>query len=237
MSNILIVEDDSIQLTALSNIIKEYNREWSVYTAANFDSAIQILTNTTIHLFFLDIKFSQNLEEQNGIDLGVHIRSINHYINTPIIYITSYLEHIGNAINDIHCYGYLHKPYSAGDVVQCLNSVLDASLIQRKPLHLQDINGVYFRTYPDNILYITAHERRRVIQERNCKYTISGITMTDLLSLLPPYFIRCHKKYIINLHHITNYDRTDSTIEIAEVHLPLGRAYKSDFEERITSLE
>ena len=60
-------------------------------------------------------------------------------------------------------------------------------------------------------------------------YTITGShiiksTMNGFEKTLPRHFLRVHRSFIINKHHITAYSNHD--IEIAKHEIPIGENYK-----------
>ena len=100
MKNILIVEDDDVQREALCHIIKETNNTFSIHTASNYNEAAKIYEQIDIDLFLLDVDLSSSNSEKNGIEIGINLRTIKKYLQTPVIYITgipeklhSYLKH------------------------------------------------------------------------------------------------------------------------------------------------
>jgi DNA-binding LytR/AlgR family response regulator len=51
--------------------------------------------------------------------------------------------------------------------------------------------------------------------------------MKDILRLLPAaFFLRIHRSYIVNFHHVERID--SEQVKIGDVHLPLGNKYKSE---------
>lgn len=89
MYRVLIVEDEPLQLTALHKILAEYQENFAIYTAFDYDSAITQLNEIQFDLFLLDIKLQENNSDSlDGISLGKYIRSLHSYLYTPIIFIT-----------------------------------------------------------------------------------------------------------------------------------------------------
>lgn len=60
-------------------------------------------------LIFLDIEFSKDGGEMNGIEFGKRLRSIWRNDNAAIVYVTSYKEYAIDAIK-IRPYDYIEKP-------------------------------------------------------------------------------------------------------------------------------
>ena len=217
MINILVVEDNILQLNALKRIIEntETGQPICPYTASGYDEAVEIISSAHFDIFFLDILFSEDKNVPCGIDLGNYIRSLDRYRYTPIVYITSIPGQIGNAVNDIHCYNYLIKPYKREDVEKLLKSLPDSPNV-----------------IVENIVMLSVSSHILTIHCVDGDLTTRQFNIDSVLAELPPYFIRVHRKYIVNRHRIDNYDLTLCFIRIESQTIPIGRTYKSEFEKR-----
>ena len=234
MINILIVEDNILQLNALKCIIEntEIGQPICPYTASGYEEAVGIISSVHFDVFFLDILFSEDENVPCGIDLGNYIRTLDRYRYTPIVYITSIPGQIGNAVNDIHCYNYLIKPYKREDVEKLLKSVTDSPMISAAPLRIIDVNSVSHNVVVENIVMLSVSSHILTIHCDDGDLTTRQFNIDSVLAELPPYFIRVHRKYIVNRHRIDNYDRTLGFIRIESQTIPIGRTYKSEFEKR-----
>jgi hypothetical protein len=79
-------------------------------------------------------------------------------------------------------------------------------------LKLDDI--IYLESLSD---YVKLHTIDQFITTRE--------TITSFEESLPEYFIRIHRSYIINQHHISHFNTTSLTLH--ETELPISRTYKS----------
>lgn len=230
MKNILIVEDDGMQREGLCHIINEYNNAFNIHIASNYNEACKIYENIDIDLFLLDVDLSSSNSEKNGIDIGINIRTQKKYIQTPIIYITGVPEKLHSAINDVHCFYYLMKPYKASDVHLILNEVTNTFTSVDNTVSIRDINGVYISIEHNDIYYI--HSSGHILNI----YTYQGCFSTRksgfkaFLDNLPKCFYQVHKSYIVNLTHISSYDKTTRTLSLHNISVPVGRTYKEAFE-------
>lgn len=223
--NILILEDDLQQAAGLYRYIKNYNDSIDIYKTTTYEKALLMADNIPIDIFMLDIQLPG---EKSGLDFGRYLRSAERYSNTPIIFLTGMNEYIFDAVNEIHCYGYLPKPYSAGDVRSLLMSLSFSGTEEtEQTIIIKDINGIAFRILPSEIDYIAAENRRLHIYTINNEYYTGYCTLYECLEKFPG-FLQIHKKYLVNPKHITNYDRTSNYIAIRETTLPVGRKYKNE---------
>ncbi|MCR4891173.1 MAG: LytTR family transcriptional regulator DNA-binding domain-containing protein [Lachnospiraceae bacterium] len=59
-------------------------------------------------------------------------------------------------------------------------------------------------------------------------------TLDRLQVILPDYFIRCHKSYIVNRHKVVRYNGTDSVLILDDhTEVPVSRSYRSTIRERL----
>lgn len=233
--NVLIVEDNIIQANALKTIIsKQLN--YTVHIAVSYDAALILLKEISFDIFLVDIELDVKHPDLNtGIDLSYMIRKNKSNEFSPIIFITSIPNRIEEAINNIHCYNYLIKPYSSEDVIKVLKNLSSSPLVEQKPLSLQDNSGVYSRFPLNEILYISSLRKIITIHMKGTNYETSRYSLKKLMEMLPKNFVQCHKQYIISIDKISHYDRSNQAVNLINVStpIPVGRKYKNDFEERI----
>ena len=222
--NILILEDDENQSSGLSQYLKEYEKDFHIYMEKDYDSAKKRAFHVPIDLFFLDIELEK---EKNGLDFGMILRQDSRYKNTPVIYLSVRTDYVFSALNDLHCYAFLPKPYKKEDVFRLLNEILKSSMQepQKDSLLIKDKNGVSFRLQPSDIIYVTPMSRRIHIFTTLTEYTTQYMSLSDFHFLFPN-LIQIHRKYLVNPAFIKNYDRTNQLIHIGEAVLPVGRNYK-----------
>lgn len=132
MYKILIVEDNSIITDFLINVISELYPKWSVYNADSYKKAIDIAMNQDIDLFILDYELNKDNLTENGFNLGIELKNIPKYKNTPMVFETSYPNHIFSIINELHCIYYLIKPYEKADIQHMLNKILNYNNLEKR---------------------------------------------------------------------------------------------------------
>lgn len=232
MINVLIVEDDEIQLQGLSAILSTYNPNWNITTAKTYDEALTYIKLETFQLFLLDVELDKKVPSKNGIDLGRYIRQLHKYAYTPILFITCIPEKIQEALNETHCYHYLLKPYNQKQLYSVLDSVCASPLMEEPCLYIKDKNGIQVKIKKQDIFYITSEKRMLIFYTSNGIFHGAGSTLKDISNSIGKNFLRCHKKYLVNLNYVKYYDRTLRLISIRNTVLPVGRAYKETFEEQ-----
>ncbi|MBQ5559512.1 MAG: response regulator transcription factor [Lachnospiraceae bacterium] len=229
MKQILLVEDVLIQAQALKSIIQSHIQDTQITIASNAADAlhfIQVLP--TIDLFFLDIALSEEDNKMNdGITLGLEIRSRMKYKNTPIIYVTSYTNKIQEAINKVHCFGFLYKPYTSFDVTNLLDSIFQSE-INEQILLLKIESSVFFNLNLSSLLFIHAEGKYMTYQTPDSSHTSRQYTLKQLEQQLPSNFIRCHKSYIVNKDYIKNFDTVNHYIQMYHTSklIPVARTFQ-----------
>lgn len=142
-------------------------------------------------LIFLDIQ----MKNIDGIELAETIRKTD--ANMLIVFVTSFKEYVlrGYDINALH---YLIKPVSPTTLLPVLDR---AHTIVRSRnddiMLLNNDSGKVKVPFADiNYIAITSHTARVHTDKETFE---KRITMSELQDLLPDYFVRNHRSYIVNL--------------------------------------
>lgn len=226
MEKILIVEDMEQQALALQSIIVSHCPKMQILVATNVSDAQHIINeHTDISLFFLDIQLSETPSSTcDGISLGMQIRSITRYVQTPIIYVTSYSNRIQEALNTVHCFGFLYKPYTPCDVTNLLDEIFNTQKTSQF-IQLKIDTSIFVNIDLNQLLYIKAQGHYLLYQTTNGTLTSRQYSMKQLLLKLPSNFIRCHKSYVVNKNFILNTDKVNRYIHIQHMKepIPIGK--------------
>ena len=222
--NIFILEDDIIQANTLEKYIKEYQSDITPVVAHSEKEALEKLDwNYKFAAFFLDISIDGNTNNSSGMKIARYIID-NFSNNAPIIFVTAYPDYMLSAINNIHCTAYLLKPYTKAE----LYIQLDNIFLTDESLPLKTLNNVYTRINYNEIYYIESlgryiyfHTFHGVIKTRQYR-------LKELIDILPTYFEKCHKSYIINSKQIQDFFPNEHTIRMNSIQdiIPCSRNYK-----------
>lgn len=234
---ILLVEDDNIQLNALKSTLNELIPDPLIDTAGTYTDAIKLINRQSSYdIFYLDIALNNEDNNCDGLSIGEFIRGLSIYKNTPIIYVTSFTDKINFAVNKIHCYSYLVKPYTREDVSNSLRDIIDSDLINEKPISFKTIDGIIFKIVPSDIIRIISENHGITVYTNSYNFNTRFFSLDSILEILPEYFIRCHRKHIINLKMVSNYDKSTYMLHVSGAAIPVGRNYKLFFEERFDNI-
>ncbi len=231
---ILIVEDDKSQLDSLKCLLTEYQPQNIILCASSYTQGITYLSENDIDLFLLDVELDTSASSEDGIELARQIRKHPKHLYTPIIFLTSIPERILEALNQTHCYDYLLKPYDREALYRCLDQLNTPRKTEENYISFADTQGIHIRLKSSEVLYFSSAGHQIQIHTDSCTYTTCTTTLDAWAEKLGSPFLRCHRKYIINLDYANHYDKTNRFISIGNESIPIGRSYKNEFEERYT---
>ena len=169
---------------------------------------------------FLDIE----MPGLNGIELATKLKKVNPDI--IIFFITSYDKYLDDAM-DLNVFRYLKKPINDDRFFSALNKCI--AYIDNNSLTVFAVNTSEVKSIKLNdILYI------EIIGRKTRLLTVKGECISDNKidywenKLIQSFFYRVHKSYIVNLKHITDYERDSVTLEDKYV-VPVSYRKQTDF--------
>lgn len=223
----LIVEDAVSQADFIKNTILNTFKDSVCTIASNYESAKDMILNNHFQVFILDIDLGDK-PSKSGIELGMLIRTIPRHINTPILFTTSLPEKMPDAINNIHCYSYLIKPYSQDSLVNALNSLHGSSLITENSITLREPKGLYFRLLPSEIVFVEVLNHTLLIHTKLNTFRSNEYSIKSFCELIPNVLTQCHKSFAVNIKHISAISNSEIFVDLNKnnVSIPIGRSYK-----------
>jgi len=195
--------------------------------------ALEYLQNNEIDMVFLDI----NMPDLNGIEF---LQALNK--SPMIIFTTAYSEYAVESY-DYKAVDYLLKPITLSRFMKAANRALDQFKMQNdgaavqkqsKADHIIIKSGSEsHKVNCDKILYIEGAQNYVFVHTDNQKI-MTLMKMKDIEELLSGNdFIRIHKSYIINYHHLEKIESHQVTI--MENKIPIGTIYRESFRKEIAS--
>lgn len=231
MNHLLIVEDNLDQLNFIEQTIRSKYSLWNIQTASTYEEAAKLvegsLKHTPFSLFMLDIQLSLSIGDRGGFLLAEEIRKHPIYYQTPVLFLTAIHDKGQFALSKFHCYDYLTKPYTADNILNILEQMLLTGYLQNS-LKITDTHRIQHILPFQNIYIIKANVHGIILYDEVSTYTTREYTLKSILDYLPSNFVRCHRKYIINLDYLKNIDLTTGMVQIADFHIPLGKMYSSN---------
>lgn len=219
--SVLILEDNKQILMVLEKLVLSVSKNEIVYATDNAAQAYRIAMEKSIDVFLLDIIISDDKKgDTSGIQYAQQIRKIERYRFAPIIFITSLEDPEMYAFRDLHCFGYIEKPFAKEEVKELIREALhfktrkekDSTMFFRK-------DGILYPVKCSNVIYIELVHRvlwihtadgeslnipyksfREILEEANCEK-----------------FLQCSRNTIVNVDYIRNIDKTNRFISLRGV--------------------
>ncbi|NKI33351.1 LytR/AlgR family response regulator transcription factor [Croceivirga thetidis] len=190
-------------------------------------SAMEFLKTEQVDLMFLDI----HLPKISGIEF---LKSLK---NRPYVILTTAFSEYALEGYDLDVIDYLLKPFSFQRFLQAINKVpaLGGNEAQADTKELYVKSGHEFiKVNIEDIISINSDSDYTEIQLGD-KKVLSNESLKHWLAVLDSKkFIQLHKSYIINTSKIARVSGNQVFMEL-EVVVPIGRAYKEQFMNRLTS--
>lgn len=150
-------------------------------------------------ILFLDIE----MPGINGIYVGNELKRRNE--NIIIFIVTSYSEYLDEAMR-FHVFRYLSKPLDKQRFFRNMKDAVDLYNSMTVKIPVETKQGVH--TLPaSSVIAVEAQGRKVTVHTTVCDFE-SIHNMQYWLELLPKNrFFQTHRSFIINLEHVTDFDR------------------------------
>ena len=243
----LLVDDEASVRSVLGSLLGSFPEVEVVGEAANVPEAVKQIQVHQPELVFLDIE----MPGYTGLQLLDFFPPES--ITFGIIFVTAYNEYAIQAFK-LSAFDYLLKPVNKAELGETLARYLAShrrqSVVERTAL-LKDTYGK--DTLPARIA-VSSHTgidfvdlEQLVMLEASGAYTnlhlvggrclVTSKPLGEFEQLLQqkPGFFRCHRSYLISLHHVVRLDTTEGDMIVMNnnVRIPLSRYRKKEFEELI----
>ncbi len=227
---LLIIEDQEKQRKILQTLVEEINGQIQIFTAENSAVGYRILMEHTIDVFLIDIVLDINHRgDTSGLRLAKEIRKIPHYEFTPIIFITSLEDSELYAYRNLHCYGYIEKPFEKSQVQNLIKQALHFSTNKEGEEMLFFRNdGILFPVKTTDIIMAKSMRRKLFLRIRGKgELQVPYKSCEELLEEADiDYLIQCNRNTIVNKYAIEYMDFTNRTILLEEnVRVEIGSTY------------
>lgn len=233
--NVLLVEDNEKAREMLVKILGEID-EVSIHVleAENIDLAYRYAVQYTIDLFLLDIIIDTSVSgDTSGMKFAAHIRNMNQYKSTPIIFVTSLVDQELFAYSELHCYQYLEKPYDAEKALVKIREALGLKVEKEndKRIFFRK-NGLILPVLIRNIVYIECSKPFMKVVMINDALKLGYHPMNKILQELDSSdFLQCNRNTIINVNHIESIDLINRFLKMKPegTLVDIGEVYEKAF--------
>lgn len=193
---IAVVDDEKVIREDICELIEKHRPESRVEA---FSTGEELLASEgQFDIVFLDIQ----MDGMNGIEAARSLRERQEEI--VLIFITGIKEYVFDAL-DLYAFQYLLKPLDEKKFAEVLDRVVKEAgrKKEKRGLFIKSRNLTLDQA---DILYIESRGKKVEIHTARDKESIEiYATMDELEGQLGEGFYRCHRAYIVNMDHITEY--------------------------------
>ena len=217
MVNIAICDDTAdygeILQYKISQYMLEHNIEYQLYYFDNLEDFQEKASEVSIDILFLDIMI-------NSVNSAQWVA--NHKISKDlqIIYMTSYPEE-AYSISETEFTYFIVKSHLKEDM---LASALSKAInkISKKDPNLTAIKcgSKSYTVNLQNIIYIETFNNNISLHMKGGQSISLYIPLSRFSKKLPPYFLQCHKSFMVNMNHITSFEPHKFTL-CSEYNVPI----------------
>lgn len=226
MIRCLAIDDEPLALRQLAAYLQKVPFFELVDSCQSALEAMAILDKQEVDVIYIDI----NMPDLNGLDF---VRSLHH--PPMVVFTTAYQEYAVQGYK-VDAIDYLLKPFGMSDVLRAAEKVKrQYDLLHTASLSPMDEDEALFlkseykvvRVLVSHIVFIEGmSEYLRIHVADQPKPIIVLLSMKKMEERLSNAdFMRIHKSYIINLHHIAEINRSRVVLDNG-AEIPVGDSYR-----------
>lgn len=224
--HVIICDDDRAFLKSLHQLIETSLKQLGV--PANIHSYISIeqITKPVLancDIAFLDIDLNQ--PQYNGFDIARKLRAVRN--DAVIIFVTNYIEYAPEGY-EVQAFRYLLKKNYREKIYEYIKEAVSHIENANQTLKIK-INGEVIEITLNSILYIESQLRTVIIhvqKDKGKKQYACYAAISDLETQLEPQgFLRIHKSFLVNMHHLKKYQCHEAILNDGTVLRVSARNY------------
>lgn len=235
---VLVIEDKKVHMDALCKILEDLQRDLIVYCANNIQQAVQISYEHHIHIFLVDIVLdTKKPGDVSGLNFVRELRGMTKYKFTPIIFITSLEDPKLYSYSQLHCFGYIEKPFNVERIRELVLEALEFPMKENddKYVYFQK-NGITYPIHAKDIVCIQSSRRKIKIVCIDDELVIPYKTLEEILKDLDSEsFVQCNRSCIINIKYVEYADYSNNLLKLRNIKEPIriGFMLKKIFKKRL----
>lgn len=223
---IAICEDEEVMAKKLWNLLFDKPD----VEAKCFVSPLELLksyeTGERYDILFCDAV----MEPMDGIQLCKQIRKLDHEVY--IVFITNYIEFAPQGY-EVGAFRYLLKPITKETVEKVLAEIKE-DMDKTSKVLLKTAEGSIILRGQD-ILYAEIQDKEACVYY-NGDTVIVNKSLGELEEYFKPHaFFRIHRKYLVNLERVMEFDQTHLTLDNGK-NLPISNRKAADFKKALYHL-
>lgn len=214
---IVICDDEPKQIERIKHLVEEtMPSDTPIHCYTNcVDMLAQLDQFEGDTIFFMDIM----VDTESGIQSAKFINQ--RLAHAAIIFVTSFLDKASDVYETEHCY-FIYKPELEKRFTFSLTRAMQ-DLSQRKQVFaLHEKNRELLLSFVE-IYYIERSLRNTIVTIKDEKFMVAD-KLEVLLDQLPPYFVKTHRSFIVNLKQVREYRRVEFVLKNGDV-IPISRSH------------
>ncbi len=248
MKNItcFIVEDDPQALAYATAIVSKYDHIDILGTSTSIHESKDLVQKLTPDFLILDVF----LDDGNAFDF----LALFEEINFKIIFTTSYAKYAVEAFK-FSALDYLLKPYEEADLQLALSKVEKEIKNENYQLQLQTLLQNVSNTVTSKKIVLKNADAINIVDIKDIIYAQSDNNYTSFTLINKPKilvskplkffekqlstynFLRVHQRFLINLTHITSFDKRNEEAVLSQEHrIPVAQSRKKELIAYINTL-
>lgn len=194
-------------------------------TFTNAIKALEFLKDKPVNLIFLDIK----MPDISGMELATLLPK-----ETMVIFTTAYSEHAVKSF-ELDAIDYLLKPFNLSRFLKSCQKAQE--LYELKNGSKTSQSSVFIKT---GFEQIKINFEDLIFCEANGNYVnfhleekkvLSRMTLAETEKLLPSYFVKTHRSFLVNLHKIDKVEKHQ--VIVLGKSVPVSTSYYDDLLEKL----
>lgn len=227
MLRIAICDDDQAFLSLTASVIGQWKNkplDLNIETFESGDALFLMHNEMPFDIIFLDML----MPEIDGLETARKIREFDKTVK--IVFLTSSAEYAVDSYS-VKADNYLLKPFEPAKLFLCLDELVAEIKRSGTSILVKGLRTLH-RIELQNIEYIEAQNKRVLF------YLCDGRTQEILEPLYTfeqkfnqmEYFFKCHRSYIVNIHHIESYSSKEIKMR-SGCRIPISRNCIREFED------
>ena len=228
MFRVAICDDEATSLQLNAALTKTILDEEGIsYEIETFDSIEKMADSLTRPGELFDVLLSDILASgMNGIEAAEKLRSLGEKLD--IIFISSTAEYALDGYK-VQALRYLKKPVDTEMLREAL-LISYRKNSQKDGLSVTCDGKLYNLDFKD-IIFVESQARDVEITLKD-RTVVTHMKISDMEKMLPEYFFRCHRSYIVNLNEVENIERYQATMK-NEDYIPISQQLYTEMKSRM----
>ncbi len=222
--NIAVCDDNSIFVDEIvSIIVNTYGSEHTVFPFTNPQALISHIEDYSENCDCIDIVITDiAMPGLDGVNMAKELKPF--FPRLQFIFVTNYTEYIQEvfAVEPIH---YILKPINKSKLQEAIDRAIEKTEASNRNAIFISSKNKMLRIRYDETKYVES-DRRTIIVHELRRNTDILMKLDDFQKNVPPFFIRVHKSYLVNMNMIRSISNnrvellTGETIPVAKAKYP-----------------